>query len=250
MFASIKDIEKINQEIEELKLSINKKEDDLKNLLNEKDIIIKELKAKINVHESIIKNNEKEIKKLNTQIQELINKYNNEFKENDKKMNSLKSDVKNIIKEEILSQRKIDKYNYLKKFFLFSERISKEFDDLESLEKNYGFLSSIGIKLLVPKEKNKIEGFIKAPDNSPYKNGIFNFELIYSNDYPKKGPELRFKTRIFHNECNWNNGHICIRMLNEWDSRYLLSQILSTLYEFLAVGYYSKMAIIMKQIIG
>lgn len=121
---------------------------------------------------------------------------------------------------------------------------------MESLEKNYGFLSSIGIKLLVPKEKNKIEGFIKAPENSPYKNGIFNFELIYSNDYPKKGPELRFKTRIFHNECNWNNGHICIRMLNEWDSRYLLSQILSTLYEFLAVGYYSKMAIIMKQIIG
>lgn len=33
MFASIKDIEKINQEIEELKLSINKKEDDLKNFI-------------------------------------------------------------------------------------------------------------------------------------------------------------------------------------------------------------------------
>ena len=70
MFASVKDIEKINQLIEELKLNINKKEDDLKNSINDKDIIIKELKEKIIAQEYKIKNNEKEIGKLNTQIQE------------------------------------------------------------------------------------------------------------------------------------------------------------------------------------
>ena len=52
-------------QIEKLKLSIDKKEDDLKNIINEKDIIIQDLQEKlINLDKKIV-NNEKEISKLN-----------------------------------------------------------------------------------------------------------------------------------------------------------------------------------------
>ena len=71
---NIIDIQTIFNQIEELKVIINKKEDDLKNIINEKDNLIKNLNEKLLNQESRIKNNEKEIKKLNIQIDELKKK--------------------------------------------------------------------------------------------------------------------------------------------------------------------------------
>ena len=53
------------------------------------------------------------------------------------------------------------------------ERIRKEIAELEDFERKYAFLSSIGVKIIKPKNNDfsQIEGFIKAPDNSLYKNG-------------------------------------------------------------------------------
>ena len=68
-------------------------------------------------------------------------------------------------------------------------KIIEELHKLENLERNYGFLSSIQTKLLVPENNNEIEGFIKAPDNSPYKDGIFNFIIKYQSDYPQRAPK-------------------------------------------------------------
>ena len=52
----------------------------------------------------------------------------------------------------------------------------------------------------MPDHDYEIEGFIKAPENSFYRNGIFNFALKYPEDYPANSPLLIFKTKIFH--CN------------------------------------------------
>ena len=70
----------------------------------------------------------------------------------------------------------------------------QEFEHLKDLEREYGFLNSIQTKLLVPERINEIEGFMKAPDNSPYKDGIFNFIIKYPDNYPEMGPELILKT--------------------------------------------------------
>ena len=80
-----KDIGEILIQIEELKLIINKKEDDLKNEINEKDDIIKKINKKLLDQDIQIKNNENEIKKLNMIIKELKEKNEEEFKEKDKK---------------------------------------------------------------------------------------------------------------------------------------------------------------------
>ena len=82
-----------------------------------------------------------------------------------------------------------------------------------------------------------IEGLIKAPENSPYKNGIFYFVLKYGYDYPNRGPELLFKTKILHCECA-ENGHCCTQFLNEWDQRKDLSQIIGVIYQFFMACHY------------
>ena len=69
-----KEIGEILNQIEELKLIINKKEDDLKNEINEKDDVIKKINKKLLNQENQIKNNENEIKKLNMIIKELKEK--------------------------------------------------------------------------------------------------------------------------------------------------------------------------------
>ena len=106
---------------------------------------------------------------------------------------------------------------------------------LEELEKEYSFLSIIGIKILSPQKDYEIEGFIKAPENSPYKNGIFNFVLKYPKEYPMKSPELLLKTRIMHSEVHEENGHCCISLLYNWNESNDLSLILCALYELFTI---------------
>jgi ubiquitin-protein ligase len=84
----------------------------------------------------------------------------------------------------------------------------------------------------VPERNDEIEGFIKAPDNSPYKDGIFNFIIRYPSYYPERAPEIILKTQIFHINV-YRNGKCCIsHLLNYWDKNYDISMILRFLYEF------------------
>jgi len=253
------DMQLLYRQIEELKLNINRKEDDLKNLINEKDNIIKKLNEKLLEQENRITNNEKEIKilnekiltqenkiannenenkKLKVQIEEINRKNEKELKEKENQINKINNSVSNQEKDIKIIKADLDNINIhltLKCFIRksFRERISSELSKIKILEEKYGFLSSIGIKLLVPQHDYEIEGFIKAPENSPYRNGIFNFVLKYPEDYPISPPEFLFKTRIFH--CNVNgsgrndlNGFI----RKNWKPDTELSIILSNLYEF------------------
>ena len=114
------------------------------------------------------------------------------------------------------------------------EKMLEDIEKLGHLEKEYGFLSSIGLKILESSRRNvfNIQGFIKAPDNSPYKNGIFRFEIRFRPDYPQSKPDLSIKTPIFHTECHRDNGHCCISFIENWKTENNLAQILSVLYEF------------------
>ena len=110
------EIDRMNNKLINLDIRINKKEDDLKNLINEKDFIINEINNKLVYQENIIKNNKKEITMLNTKLEKLIeefndfkmkiientnNKLNTEVikvkKENENNLNNLKTEVLNNI---------------------------------------------------------------------------------------------------------------------------------------------------------
>ena len=115
--------------------------------------------------------------------------------------------------------------------FPLSKNIEKELRELNELEENYGFLSCIGVKLVRSCGLNEIEGFIRAPDNSPYKNGIFNFIIKIPEDYPMKEPEVIFKTKIFHTEFHYVSGKCCI-YFKALSKTINLSLILIGIYEF------------------
>lgn len=75
----------------------------------------------------------------------------------------------------------------------------REIEELTDFETDYGFLNSIEVKILDPKyhdyDFKQIEEFIKAPDNSPCKNGIFHFSI---KEYVKK-----YAYKEFNNEYDY-----------------------------------------------
>ena len=87
-----KELEKLNIEIQnmkilinELTLKMNKKEDDIKNIINEKDNIIKEMNIKLLNQE---KENKNELLILNNKIDKMYEK----LKLNDNMINNLKNE--------------------------------------------------------------------------------------------------------------------------------------------------------------
>ena len=75
------EIKFLSDEINKLNLTMAKKEDDLKDIINEKDIIIRNLNNELLEHKNIIKNNKAEILKLNNKINEKMTKFNSELNE-------------------------------------------------------------------------------------------------------------------------------------------------------------------------
>ena len=47
-----------------------------------------------------------------------------------------------------------------------------------------------------------------GPKTTPYTDGVFILDVNFPNDYPKKAPEFRFRTEIYHININ-KEGRIC-----------------------------------------
>ena len=126
-----KEIEKMNMKINKMYLLINKKEDDLKNVINEKNILIDEMKEKILKQEKQISNlnecinkiikesqlKEEQIKKNNKSLKEVNHKYKQLSDKINKKENyiilKLLIDKKDIEKDIVfLRQYKSHKYHF------------------------------------------------------------------------------------------------------------------------------------------
>jgi len=133
-------IEKINEEIKELKLNICKKEDDLKNLINSKNDEIIELNNKIIMQENVLIKYENELKKLDNKIEELTNRLNDTINKKDIKINLLNNILFNQeyqikeIKENIINNNggnepivKNQKYNFINEILI---EICKKMNEL------------------------------------------------------------------------------------------------------------------------
>lgn len=165
------EIKKLNDKIDKLDLKVNKKEDDLKNIINEKDIIINEIQNKILEQENIIKENKNEIISLNKKIEDLLIQFNalknnfekkinneiikikdgfeNKLKEKESTINNLRNDLNNksnqseekinIIKKNITAYKFMDKNNIFnfEDMCLISSGIKK---NLSKNVKNYNLI--------------------------------------------------------------------------------------------------------------
>jgi len=59
------------------------------------------------------------------------------------------------------------------------------------------------------------KGYLFGPDNSPYKDGIFQIKLNLPNNYPMSPPKITFLTKIFHPNINFETGEVCLDILKE-----------------------------------
>lgn len=57
------------------------------------------------------------------------------------------------------------------------------------------------------------KAFLFGPDDTPYKNGIFEIKINLTSDYPLQPPKVYFKTKIFHPNILWDNGEICLDVI-------------------------------------
>ena len=121
---------------------------------------------------------------------------------------------------------------FLKSLNFYNPKLFEEIKRLSRYEEDFGLLSLMGIKLLFSNEKtNEIKGFIKAPENSPYRNGIFKFKILL-RDYPNYSPTLIIETNIFHCNYHFQIGRLMIDYLMDWNNDKHLIGVLTSLYEF------------------
>ena len=64
-----------------------------------------------------------------------------------------------------------------------------------------------------------------GPKNTPYEGGLFNIVADFPNNYPDKGPKMRFTNKMYH--CNISDqGNICISTLSKWKKGSNMNEVL------------------------
>ncbi|KAI1730493.1 ubiquitin-conjugating enzyme domain-containing protein [Ditylenchus destructor] len=64
---------------------------------------------------------------------------------------------------------------------------------------------------------------ISGPDDTPYANGLFEFDIFFPNNYPQSPPKVSFLTTgggtVRFNPNLYNDGKICLSILGTWEGR-------------------------------
>jgi ubiquitin-conjugating enzyme E2 N len=78
-------------------------------------------------------------------------------------------------------------------------------------------------------DMRKFTILMKGPKNSPYENGLFEFETVIPNDFPMKPPRIQCKTEIYHP--NINKNYVCVETLSTgWSPTLGLKQVFMSIY--------------------
>ena len=72
-----------------------------------------------------------------------------------------------------------------------------------------------------------------GPEETPYEDGIFTLKLIFPENYPKKGPEALFLTKMFHPNIRESDQHVCISLLNNWNETTSVEFIIFGIFEII-----------------
>jgi ubiquitin-protein ligase len=106
--------------------------------------------------------------------------------------------------------------------------IRNEFDTIEDSDELDDIGCSIGLKNEYDVYHWKAT-FI-GPDSSAYHGGLFRLSIDFPNDYPTSAPSVFFSTKIYHPNVDYNNGRVCIEVLNNWNRYRKMSEVLTSIY--------------------
>jgi len=86
-----------------------------------------------------------------------------------------------------------------------------------------------------PKDDNILEweAVIFGPEDTAWEGGTFRLTMSFSEDYPQKSPEVKFKSKIFHPNV-YADGSICLDILQKhWSPIYDIAAILTSIQSLL-----------------
>jgi len=86
-----------------------------------------------------------------------------------------------------------------------------------------------------PLENNimKWNAVIFGPEDTPWEGGTFKLSLEFTEDYPNKGPTVKFLSKMFHPNV-YADGAICLDILgNQWSPIYDIAAILTSIQSLL-----------------
>ena len=70
---------------------------------------------------------------------------------------------------------------------------------------------------------------MKGPVDSPYENGLFEFQTVIPDKFPIVPPKVKCKTEIYHP--NINSSFVCVETLNSgWSPSLGLTQLFMSIY--------------------
>ena len=112
--------------------------------------------------------------------------------------------------------------------------------ELADLNKNPIVNLGLTVELI---DDNNIFGWqcsLEGPSDTVYAHGKFYLRIFFPEDYPEKGPEVCFKTPIYHlnvnpRKCDNNSkperlGHVCLNFLDNWEPKYTMRKILTNIF--------------------
>ena len=68
-----------------------------------------------------------------------------------------------------------------------------------------------------------------GPKNTPYEGGIFRIVADFPDNYPEKGPKMRFTNKMYH--CNISDqGNISISILSKWEKGSNMNEVLPKIF--------------------
>jgi len=87
---------------------------------------------------------------------------------------------------------------------------------------------------IIPEEENMRLWNIsfKGHESTPYKDGIFDVIVIFTDEYPFVAPVVSFVTKIYHPNVS-SKGEVCLGTLKKWTQSLTIKDVLIELYELL-----------------
>ena len=69
-----------------------------------------------------------------------------------------------------------------------------------------------------------------GPVDTPYAGGLFILTADFPDNYPNSKPEVKFVNKIYHLNVSPRNGHICISILNSYQPKTPIVDVISGIF--------------------